>query len=72
MPVGAIPCVLEMRRASRRLDLEPRAGGFLLGSYAAEKLEEWKQSDQMARDGQLQTGLRKPAFPACLCTCATV
>lgn len=50
MPVGAIPCVLEMRRASRRLDLEPRAGGFLLGSYAAEKLEEWKQSDQMARE----------------------
>lgn len=48
MPVGAIPCVLEMRRASRRL--EPRAGGFLLGSYAAEKLEEWKQSDQMARE----------------------
>lgn len=48
-PAGAAPLWLEI--------VKPRAGwtlsqgpGFLLGSYAAEKLEEWKYLDQMARE----------------------
>lgn len=47
VPASAVPCILEMRKASCRLDLQGRTGGFLLGSYAAEKLE-WKHLDQMA------------------------
>lgn len=64
------PPVVRDSKAACRLALS-QGPGFLLGSHAAEKLEEWKYLDQWpVSDGP--TLVAKASFAACVCKCSIV